>query len=639
MLRWSIATVSMGGTLEGKLAAAARAGFRAIEIFENDLTFFNGRPRDVRARAQDLGLDIIALQPMRDFEGMPEPMRARNFDRAQRKFDLMDELGTRTLCICSNVAEDASGDFQVLAKDLADLADLAAQRGFSIGYEALAWGKHVKDWMQAWEIVRTADRPNLGVVLDSYHICVRKNPLAPIAQIPADRIALVQLADAPDILMDPMSLSRHHRCFPGQGGYPMNEFMNACLATGYDGALSLEIFNDQFRGAPAPQIARDGMRALLALGESIDMQRSERGERPLSIGQPLPAPPVIDGIEFIEFVTGNAEAARLTQLLEGLGFARVGHHRSKDVDLWRQNDLNIVVNREQDGFAHSFYLLHGTSVCALALRFDDPKRALDRANALGAPTYYGRVGPGEALIPAVGGVENSLVYFMPRQPKDGSAPSNWDRDFVFDGPREHAGPLNAVDHMSNVLRRSEFLSWVTFYKAILGFADEPQVELADPYGAFYSRVLGSPDKSVRIPMNIGDGGATTVSRFIDTFGGSGVQQIAFSTNDLFAFVEKAKASGVDFLAIPENYYEDLQARYDIASERLAKMRELGILYDGVKGGEFLHIYTKMFDERFFFEVVERHDYDLFGAANTPVRLAAQMNELDEAMRQRTLGAM
>ena len=639
MLRWSIATVSMGGTLEAKLAAAARAGFRAIEIFENDLTFFSGRPRDVRTRAQDLGLEIIALQPMRDFEGMPGPMRARNFERAQRKFDLMEELGTRALCICSNVSEDSTGDFGVLANDLGELADLAAQRGFSIGYEALAWGRHVKDWMQAWDIVRAADRANLGIVLDSYHICVRKNPLAPIAEIPANRIALVQIADAPDIVMDPMSLSRHHRCFPGQGDYPIREFLGHCVAAGYDGPLSLEIFNDQFRGAPAAQIARDGMRALQALGESVDADRAGRGEKLMSIGQPLPSAAEIDGIEFIEFVTGAAEASRLTALLEGLGFARVGHHRSKDVDLYRQNDLNIVVNREQEGFSHSFYLMHGTSVCALALRFSDPKRALDRANALGAPTYYGRVGPGEALIPAVAGVENSLIYFMPRQPKDGSAPSNWDRDFVFDGPRDHMGPLRAIDHMSNVLRRSEFLSWVTFYKAILGFVDEPQVELADPHGAFYSRVLGSPDKSVRIPMNIGDGGATGVSRFIEAFGGSGIQQIAFSTSDIFTFVETARAAGVEFLGIPGNYYEDLEARYDIAPDRLRRMRELGILYDRVKGGEFLHIYTKMFDERFFFEVVERHDYDLFGAANTPVRLAAQMNELEEASRQRGIGAM
>src|SRR5689334_15094593 len=132
MFQWSIATVCMGGTLEGKLSAAARAGFRAVEIFENDLTFFSGKARDVRAMAEDLGLAIVALQPMRDFEAMPEPARARNFERARRKFDLMDELGTALLCICSNVSDQAIDDPQRAAADLAELADEAARNGFRI---------------------------------------------------------------------------------------------------------------------------------------------------------------------------------------------------------------------------------------------------------------------------------------------------------------------------------------------------------------------------------------------------------------------------------------------------------------------------------------------------------------------------
>ena len=489
------------------------------------------------------------------------------------------------------------------------------------------------------EIVKTAGRPNLGIVLDSYHICVRKNPLEPLAEIPADQIALVQLADAPDILMDPMSLSRHHRCFPGQGDYPIVAFLDHALRSGYAGPLSLEIFNDQFRGAPAAQIARDGMRALQVTGEALDKRRKAAGSEPLVIGQPLPPASEVRGVEFIEFVTGPGESARLIALLEGLGFVKVARHRSKDVDLFRQNGVNIVVNREQDGFAHSFYLVHGTSVCALALRFDHPKVALDRANALGAPTYFGRVGPGEALIPAVAGVENSLLYFMSEAPKDGKTPSNWDQDFIFEAERNPAGPLLALDHLSNVLRRSEFLTWITFYKSILNLKDEPQVELADPYGAFYSRVIGAADKSLRIPMNIGDGGSTAVSRFLDRFGGSGVQQLAFATDDLFGFVERARTAGIEFLPIPENYYEDLEARYDLPQDKLERMRDLGILYDKTKDGEFFHIYTRMFEERFFFEILERHNYDLFGAANTPVRLAAQMNELDNAMQQRALGAM
>ncbi len=633
MLKWSIATVSMGGTLEAKLAAAARAGFRSIEIFENDLTFFSGRPKDVRSMAANLGLEIIAFQPMRDFEGMPEPQRSRNFERARRKFDLMEELGTSLLCVCSNVAENAIGDPARSADDLGALADIAAQRGFRVGYEALAWGKYVHDWMQAHDLVKRANRPNLGVVLDSYHICARKNPLAPLADISPDQIALVQVADAPAIVMDLMSLSRHHRCFPGQGDFPITEYLDAIMRTGYRGPISLEIFNDQFRGAPATTIARDGMRSLQVSAEKLEASRKQNHLPPLNLAPALPPPAKIGGIEFIEFATSSQESDALMGLLEGLGFIRVARHRSKDVDLYRQNDINIVVNREQEGFSHSFYLVHGTSVSAVTLRFDDAKRALERANALSATTYFGRVGPGEAVIPAVGGVENSLIYFVDHTPK---GKTNWDQDFIFETTPEAGGSLARFDHLSNVVRRSEFLSWILFYKTILGFRDEPQVELADPYGAFFSRVISSDDGSVRIPLNIAEGGSTGVSRFLDSSGGGGIQQIALSTGDLFAFVEKARDSGVRFLEIPDNYYDDIEARYDLPAETLDKMRELKILYDRSSTGEFFHIYTTMFEDRFFFEILERRNYDLFGAANTPVRLAAQTHQQDVAQQQKAM---
>ena len=166
MFAWSMATVCLGGTLEAKLAALSKAGFRAVELFENDLTFFNGPPSAVRQMADDLGLTIVALQPMRDFEGMPEPARQRNFERAERKFDLMQELGVNLLCLCSNVSPDALGDPERSAHDLAELADRASKRGLRIGYEALAWGLHVKDWMQAWDLVKRAvqDVPRAKVV-------------------------------------------------------------------------------------------------------------------------------------------------------------------------------------------------------------------------------------------------------------------------------------------------------------------------------------------------------------------------------------------------------------------------------------------------------------------------------------------
>src|SRR6202167_3064407 len=348
MLRWSIASVCMGGALEDKLASAAKAGFRAVEIFENDLTFFRGKARDARLMAADLRRAVVALQPARDLEAMADPLRAKNFDRAARKLDLMHELGARLLCLCSNVSPDAIDDRERAARDLAELADLARQHGMRIGYEALAWGRWVKDWTAAWDIVRAVDRDNLGIVLDSFHICVRGNPIEPIAALPAEKIALVQVADAPALIMDPLSLSRHYRCYPGQGDYPIVDYLDAVTRSGYRGPLSLEIFNDQFRGASAAAIAIDGMRSVRGARETLAAERPARGLAPLADLPPLPSAPVVEKAEFLEFAVGDAVAGELTALIEGLGFRCVGRHRSKDVDLFSQGAINLTRLRERE---------------------------------------------------------------------------------------------------------------------------------------------------------------------------------------------------------------------------------------------------------------------------------------------------
>ena len=475
----------------------------------------------------------------------------------------------------------------------------------------------------AWEIVEKANRANLGIVLDSFHICVRRLPIAPIADLPGDKIALVQVADSPALQMDPMSLSRHYRCYPGQGDYPIVDYLDAVARAGYRGPVSLEIFNEQFRGASASAIAVDGMRSLLATGEALAQRRAARSEPPVAGLGDLPPSPSVQAPAFLEFAASDKDAQDLAALFEGLGFACAGRHRSKSVDLYSQGDVNLVLNRERRSFAQSFQLLHGPSVCAITLEVDSVERAMERARAMECPPHVGRIGPGEALIPAVGGVEGSLIYFV-----DEHGP-NWRDDFAPTAAPAPPGPLKRIDHLSNVVRRSEFLTWSLFYKTVLGLVAEPQVEIADPHGAFYSRSLRSANNALRVALNIGDGGATGVSRFLDTFGGAGYQQIALSTVDIFSAVEAARGRGVEFLPIPDNYYDDLATRFEIAPAKLERLRTLGVLYDRVKGGEFLHIYTRNFRKRFFFEIVQRANYDLFGAANTPVRLAAQDN-LDEA---------
>ncbi len=602
----SIATVSLSGTLEEKLRVIAAAHFDAVEIFENDLLTSDKRPRDIAALCKELGLSICAFQPFRDFEGMPEPQRARNFVRAERKFDLMQELGTELLLVCSNVSPVSLGGIDRAAADFRELGERAKSRGLRVGFEALAWGRHVSDYRDAWEIVRRAGHPNVGIILDSFHILAPRSPLSTIRSIPGDRIFLVQLADAPRLELDVLSWSRHHRSFPGQGDLPVGEFMDALAATGYAGPLSLEIFNDQFRSGLANSVAIDGCRSL-ALAEDKGAHADTR----------LPPRSKTHGVGFIEFAVDRTHGTALTGLLSQLGFVLTGRHRSKSVEHWAQGDIDLVVNYEQTGFAHSHYVTHGSSVCAIATKVDDPDAVVSRAEALNVPLFRQPVGPGELEIPSIRGVGGSLLYFVRG---DGE---NWRRDFepVAAGPKGHS--LTTVDHISQSMPHDDMLSWVLFYGGVLDLERLVQQEVADPVELVQSQGFVNADGSVRIVLNGTTASRTASARFIIEQFGAGVQHIAFASSDIFATVARIRARGAALLDIPDNYYDDLEAKYDFAPGVAKVLRDNHILYDRDDRGEFFQVYTRVFDDRFFFEIVQRKTYAGFGAPNAPIRLAAQ----------------
>jgi 4-hydroxyphenylpyruvate dioxygenase len=605
----SIATVSIGGALDEKLKTIAAAGFDTVEIFENDLTCFDGSAHDVARMCGDLGLRICALQPFRDFEGLPEPQRKLALRRAEKKFDLMQELGTDLLLVCSNVSPVALGGIDRAASDLRELGERASARGLRVGFEALAWGRYVNDYRDAWEIVRRADHPAIGIILDSFHTLAPGFPTAPIAAIPADRIFLVQLADAPQLDLDVLSWSRHFRCFPGQGNLPVTDFMKAIDATGYSGPLSLEIFNDQFRAQSTKEVAIDGMRSLLLIA----------GEQ-TKVAPALPPRAKVSDTSFIEFAVDRAHAEALAALLRELGFGLTGRHRSKAVERWSQGDINLLINSSDNSFARSHYVTHGSGVCAIAFEVDDVASMMSRADALQATTFRQAVGPGEMTIPAIRGVGGSLLYFLePASP-------NWDIDFVAVAAEDRPGFLRHVDHISQSMRFEEMLSWEQFYAGLFDVRRAPQLEIADPLGLVKSQVLQNRDGSLRLVLNASAATQTMSSRFLSEFFGAGVQHIAFTCDDIFKAVSAMRTAGASFLTIPDNYYDDLDSRYELDPALLASLKENGILYDRDDAGEFFQIYTHAFEERFFFEIVERRGYGGFGAPNAGIRLAAQMRE-------------
>ena len=589
-MRTSIATVSLSGSLTEKLTAAARAGFDGVEIFENDLLASPLTPEDIRARTADLGLTIDLYQPMRDIEAVPEDVFARNLRRARHKFELMRRLGADTVLVCSSVSPLAVDDDGLAAGQLSQLADLAQDFGIRVAYEALAWGRHVSTYDHAWSIARTVDHPALGTCLDSFHILARGSDPKGIEDIPGEKIFFLQRADAPLMAMDVLQWSRHYRCFPGQGGFDIAGLLGHVVRAGYQGPLSLEVFNDVFRQAEAGPTAIDARRSLLVLQEETGLATP-------------PAPVVPTGVAFAELVTPDVEP--VSALLGALGFTRTARHRSKPVDLWQQGEARILLNTGPAARRD------GTALAAIGLESPDPAGAARRAESLLAPVLPRRRAPEDAPLDAVAAPDGTELFFCA---SDHPELPSWTGDFE---PVEHQGGTPSVvriDHVALTQPWHQFDEAALFHHSVLGLSAQESVDVADPYGLHRSRAVTNADGSVRIALGVGPA---------PTDDGARAQHIAFATDDVVAAARRFRASGGRLLPMPANYYDDLAARFEFAEGELETYRELGILYDRDTDGEFRHCYTETVG-RVFFELVQRDGgYRGYGAQNAPVRLAAQ----------------
>jgi len=619
-MKTSIATVSLSGNLAEKLASIADRGFDAAEIFENDLLSAPQSAREIGALARELGLTISIFQPFRDFEGLPPELSERALERMRRKFAVMDELGTDLVLLCSNCSPQASGERSQLLDDLGRIAELAGAHGKRIAYEALAWAPHVNDHREAWALVRDVDHPALGLCLDSFHSLARDIPSSSIGDIRADKLFMLQLADAPRLDMDLLGWSRHFRCMPGQGDFALGDYAAAVHKIGYQGYWSLEIFNDRFRAGSSSQIARDGLRGLKVLHDGA--------VRALGGAAELIAPVEPARVEFIEFAASHAEAEDFSRHFAALGFSKVARHRSKDVVRWQQGAINLVVNSEPEGLAHSFDIVHGGSVCAIGLAVDDQQAVLERAAALDMQRFAQAAAPDEWAIPAVRGIGGALLYLVDAKTCD----AMWQEEFPL--AEADAEPvrsdLTAIDHVAQTMQYEEFLSWLLFYTALFEMAKTPQLEIADPMGIVYSQAVETPARGVRFTLNGSMAANSLSTRFIHNYFGAGVQHIAFATADVFAAAERAQAAGLPMLEIGPNYYADIEARFGLDAELVARMARLNILYDRDGEGEYFQFYSRAVAKRVFFEVVERRGYDAYGATNAAIRLSAQSRHRDPA---------
>jgi 4-hydroxyphenylpyruvate dioxygenase len=611
------------------MQACAIAGFDGIEIFEQDLVTSPLSPEDVRKMAADLGLTLDLYQPFRDFDSVTEDLLTANLRRAEAKFRLMSRLGMDTILVCTNVATATIDEDDLRAAQLAALADLAGEHGVKVAYEALAWGKYVNDYEHAHRLVEMVDHPHLGTCLDSFHILSRDWNTAPIEKINADKIFFVQVADAPKLSMDVLSWSRHYRVFPGEGQFELAKFMGHVVRAGYSGPVSLEVFNDVFRQSDVERTAVDAMRSLIWLEEQsakwLDTnapasnggtQAAVRRRYPMELAT-LPQVAEPAGFNFAEVKA--ADTGVLEKVLGQLGFEFNGRHRTKDVQLWTMGHARVIINEQAPEAAEP-------AIAALGFDVDSPVIASARAQQLKAPVVPRKSQANEEVFQGFAAPDSTEIFLCQGNP-DGTAA--WTREFG-EGLEVPSGARTAViDHVNLAQPWQHFDEAVLFYTSALALEPQPYAEVASPSGLVRSQVMQTSDRDVRLVLNLApviqQDGADSGTAPRKTY----QEHIAFAVDDLVATARRARDRGLAFLQIPKNYYEDLDARFDLDPGFLATLRELNLLYDRDADGEFLHFYTATVGSVFFEMVERRGKYDGYGAPNAPVRHAVQYDHLHD----------
>lgn len=612
-MRTSIATVCLGGTLEEKLHACAEAGFTGVEIFEQDLVVSPHTPEQIRELAARLGLSLDLYQPLRDIEGVAPQLFERNLLRAEAKFALMNRLGIDMVLVCTNVDTATIDDDAVVIEQMRRLGDLAQSYGIRVAYEALAWGRFISDFEHVARLVDAVDHPAVGQCLDSFHILSRDWAVEPLEGLRAQKVFFVQLADAPHLSLDVLSWSRHYRVFPGEGAFDLAAFMGYLLRTGYDGPVSLEIFNDTFRQSDPFRTAIDGMRSLVWLQEQTAQWMADHpGNAAAMKLAPLPAIHKPGGFNFVEVRADDTH--RLRDVLGMLGFHSRGRHRSKPVELWEQGNARIIVNEQPSSRTEP-------AIAALGFDVAEPVRASSRAVQLRAAPVPRRQEIGEEVLQAVTAPDSTEVFFS-RVGESGIPP--WAVEFgSADWLSEPGDLVTHIDHINLAQPWQYFDEAVLFYRSILGLHAQPSLDVAAPVGLVRSQSLRTTDGSVRLALNLVPGIADEAADAMIY-----PQHVAFACTDIVALAEQAVARGLELLPIPHNYYDDLAARFGLEPGLLAELERLHLMYDRDDEGEFLHFYTEAVG-RVFLEVVERRGpdagsrYEGYGAANAPVRLAVQ----------------
>ena len=338
-----------------------------------------------------------------------------------------------------------------------------------------------------------------------------------------------------------------------------------------------------------------------------------------------------DGFEFVEYTA--PDTAALGRFFERMGFRAVARHRSKNVILYRQNDVNFIVNAEPDSHGARFARSHGPSACAMAFRVHDASKAYALALEKGAKPFQGKIGPMELNIPAIEGIGGSVIYFVDRY-APGSV-SIYDIDFVATDPakgfRHEGAGLVDIDHVTHNVYRGNMNLWAGFYEKLFNFREIKYFDIEGKLTGLKSRAMTSPCGKIRIPINESSDDKSQIAEYLQEYKGEGIQHIALSSRDIYSTVETLRRSEVAFQNANDSYYEGIDARVPNHGEDAARLRRNHILIDGgPDDGLLLQIFTQNAIGPIFFEIIQRKGNQGFGEGN--FKALFESIELDQIRR-------
>ncbi len=346
-----------------------------------------------------------------------------------------------------------------------------------------------------------------------------------------------------------------------------------------------------------------------------------------------------DGFEFVEYAAPDPKA--LGALFETMGFAAVAKHHHKDVTLYKQGDVHFIINAEPRSFAQNFARRHGASVCAIAFRVKDAKRAYERLLDAGAWGVEGHAGPMELNIPAIKGIGDSLIYLVDRYPENDYGHTIYDVDFrplpgfgsfwAGDAPAAAGAGLVCVDHLTHNVHRGRMKEWAEFYERLFNFREIRYFDIEGKLTGLKSKAMTSPCGKIRIPINESSDDRSQIQEYLEAYHGEGIQHIALHTSDIYATVDALRARGVELLDTPDTYYELVDKRLPGHGELLEELKKRRILIDGSpQGGLLLQIFTKTLIGPIFFEIIQRKGDEGFGEGN--FKALFESMELDQVRR-------